>query len=156
VRLRPWIDKHDIFRFSREPLARGVAIGFFCGLIPGPFQVIGALLACAWWRGNVVAAAAATAYTNPLTIVPLYILAFNIGAFFLPGEHSLPPWEAFREAGWIEGLMQWVQALGWPLAVGLPVMGLWFATIAYALVQIAWLSPVLARARRVRNARKSS
>lgn len=154
-RLRPWIDRHDLFRFSREPLARGVAIGFFCGLIPGPFQVIGGLLVCAWLRGNVVAAAAATAYTNPLTIVPLYILAFKIGAFLLPGEYPLPPWEAFQDAGWIDGLAQWVQALGWPLALGLPVMGLWFAALAYALVQIAWLSPVLARVRRARRFRDS-
>ncbi|RZJ11454.1 MAG: DUF2062 domain-containing protein, partial [Haliea sp.] len=49
---RPWLDRHDVLSFTREPLARGVAIGMLCGLIPGPLQVLGSLGMCAWLRGN--------------------------------------------------------------------------------------------------------
>ena len=45
VRIRPWIDKHDLFSFVREPLARGLAFGLFCSLIPGPLQMLGTLAA---------------------------------------------------------------------------------------------------------------
>ena len=78
--MRPWLEQHDVLSFTREPLARGVAIGMLCGLIPGPLQILGSFGLCAWLRGNAIAAALATAYTNPLTIVPLYWLAFQIGA----------------------------------------------------------------------------
>lgn len=150
--LRPWLDQHDVFSFTREPLARGVAIGMLCGLIPGPLQVLGSLVLCAWLRGNVIAAALTTAYTNPLTIVPLYWLVFQIGAFLLPGHRLMPPFVA-PEGGmgaWAVGLGEWMGALGWPLLVGLPVLAGLLATSTYALVQIFFLMPVIRRARRMR------
>lgn len=152
-RYKPWLARRDVLSFARQPLARGVAIGMFCGLIPGPLQVLGTGGLCAALRGNLVAGVVATFYTNPFTIVPLYILAFQIGAFLLPGEHVLPPLANidFSGTAWVSGLMQWVQALGWPLAVGLPVMALWFATTAYCLVQAVWLWPVVRRSGAMRR-----
>ena len=149
--LRPWLDQNDVSSFTRAPLARGVAIGMLCGLIPGPLQVLGSLVLCAWLRGNVIAAGVATFYTNPLTIVPLYWLAFQIGAFVLPGQHSMPPFVAPEGgmADWAVGLGTWMTALGWPLLVGLPVLACLLAANAYALVQVFFLTPVIRRARRM-------
>lgn len=151
-RLRPWLDQHDVFSFNREPLARGVAIGMFCGLIPGPLQILGSIGMCVWLRGNVIAAVLTTAYTNPLTIVPLYWLAFKIGAFLMPGHQVLPPFVAPQGSmfDWMQGLGAWVTALGWPLLIGLPVLAVMLALNAYALIQIFFLTPVIRRARRMR------
>ena len=55
AQFQPWLEQRALFRFQRQPLARGVAAGMFCGLIPGPLQIPGTLLVCAWLRGNVVA-----------------------------------------------------------------------------------------------------
>jgi len=152
-RLRPWLDQHDVFCFTREPLARGVAFGMLCGLIPGPLQILGSLGMCAWLRGNAIAAAVATAYTNPLTIAPLYWLAFQIGAFLLPGHHTMPPFVTPQGGlgAWAVGLGEWMTALGWPLLVGLPVLAIWLSLNAYVLVQIFFLTPVIRRARRMRR-----
>lgn len=151
--LRPWLDRQDIFSFTREPLARGVAIGMLCGLIPGPLQILGSLGLCAWLRGNVIAAAIATAYTNPLTIVPLYWLAFQIGAYLLPGQQTMLPFELPQGdmAQWLGALRAWMGALGWPLLLGLPILASLIAANAYALVQIFFLIPVIRRARRMRR-----
>lgn len=151
--LRPWLDQHDVFSFTREPLARGVAIGMLCGLIPGPLQILGSLGLCAWLRGNAMAAALATLFTNPLTIVPLYWLAFQIGAFLLPGQQTLPPFVAPQGGlgAWAVGLGEWMTALGWPLLLGLPVLAILLAANAYALIQIFFLTPVIRRARRMRR-----
>lgn len=152
--LRPWLDRHDVFSFTREPLARGVAIGMLCGLIPGPLQILGSLALCAWLRGNAIAAALATAYTNPLTIVPLYWLAFHMGAWLLPGVQTMPPFVAPQGglSQWAVGVGEWMTALGWPLLLGLPVLATLLAANAYALVQIFFLTPVIRRARRMRRA----
>lgn len=146
-RAQPWLDRHDVFDFNRRPLALGVAIGMFCGLVPGPLQVPTTFLLCAWLRGNAIAGALATCYTNPLTIVPLYILAFQLGQWVLPGAYALPPLPTMGKgaADWMAGLMDWVQAMGWPLLVGLPLMGAGFAVIAYALMHALWLSPAIKR-----------
>ena len=40
LRLQPWLEQRALFRFQRQPLARGVAAGMFCGLIPGPLLFV--------------------------------------------------------------------------------------------------------------------
>ena len=150
--LRPWLDRHDVFGFTREPLARGVAIGALCGLIPGPLQVLGSLGMCAWLRGNAIAAVLATVYTNPLTIVPLYWVAFQVGTLLLPGPQTMPVFVVPQGdlMQWVLGLGEWMTAMGWPLLLGLPVLALLLAASAYALVQLFFLVPVIRRARRLR------
>lgn len=157
-RALPWLERRELFRFQRQPLARGVAAGLFCGLIPGPLQIPGTLLACAWLRGNFVAGGVATFYTNPLTTVPLYALAFYIGALVMPGTQSLPSWGSVVPGGEfsVQGLAVWIQALGTPLLVGLPTLGLLLATLGYAMVQLLWLAPALQRKRRLARCRSAA
>jgi uncharacterized protein len=150
VQFQPWLERRALFRFQRQPLARGVAAGMFCGLIPGPLQIPGTLLVCAWLRGNIVAGAVATFYTNPLTTVPLYAMAFYLGALVMPGAQTLPAWASVAPDGGfsVQALAAWMQALGTPLLVGLPTLGLLLAALGYAAVQLMWLAPALQRKRR--------
>jgi len=149
---KPWLDRHELFSFTRRPLARGLAIGLLCGLIPGPLQVAFTLVLCSLLRANVVIGVVTTFYTNPLTIVPLYALAFQIGSAVLPGEQRMPAFDAGVAAdGWLRALAEWVSALGWPLVVGLPLMGCWFAMNGYVLFTWWWLRPIVARGRRMRR-----
>ena len=148
--VRTRLECSALFRFQRQPLARGVAAGMFCGLIPGPLQIPGTLLVCAWLRGNIVAGGVATFYTNPLTTVPLYALAFYLGALVMPGEQTLPAWSSVAPAGEfsVQALATWVQALGTPLLVGLPALAAVMAVLGYVAVQLMWLTPALQRKRR--------
>ena len=58
---KPWLDRHELFSFTRRPLARGLAIGLLCGLIPGPLQVAFTLVLCSLlrWAPNADPAVAA-------------------------------------------------------------------------------------------------
>ena len=158
LRMLPWLEQRALFRFQRQPLARGVAVGMFCGLIPGPLQLPGTLLACAWLRGNAVAGGVATFYTNPLTTVPLYALAFYLGALLMPGEQVLPAWGSVAPGGdfSVQAMAAWMQALGMPLLVGLPTLGLLLAVVGYATVQLLWLAPALQRKRRLARCRSEA
>ena len=131
AQFQPWLEQRALFRFQRQPLARGVAAGMFCGLIPGPLQIPGTLLVCAWLRGNVVAGGVATFYTNPLTTVPLYVMAFYLGALVMPGAQTLPAWSSVAPDGefTVQALGTWMQALGTPLLIGLPTLGLLLAVL---------------------------
>ncbi len=157
-RMQPWLERRQLFRFQRQPLARGVAAGAFCGLIPGPLQIPATALVCAWVRGNVVAGGVTTFYTNPLTTVPLYALAFHIGALLLPGDQLLPAWSSVAPGGdfTVQALGAWIQALGMPVLVGLPVLGVLLAALGYLAVQVLWLAPAVQRGRRWRRARAAA
>ena len=72
-----------LWHLNRRSAAGGVAVGLFCGLIPGPLQMLGAAIVCLVARVNLPLAIVTTVYTNPFTIVPLYLLAYKIGSFAL-------------------------------------------------------------------------
>lgn len=152
-KIRPWVDQHDVLSFGRNPLAKGIAFGLLCGLLPlGPIQMAATVLMCVKWRGNALIGALTTLYSNALTIVPLYMLAFQIGRWFIPGDDPMPDMSALTQSqGWMSGFWDWLMALGWPLLLGIPLLGVGLAVAGYVLVQIIWLFPVLLRARRRRK-----
>ena len=59
-----------LWHLNRHSAAGAVAAGMFCGLIPGPLQMIGAAICALIFRVNLPLAMFVTLYTNPFTIVP--------------------------------------------------------------------------------------
>lgn len=131
-----------LWHLNRRSAAGAVAVGLFCGLIPGPFQMLGAALVCLVWRVNLPLALFTTLYTNPFTIVPLYILAFGLGELILgpgPARFTEPPeWHAQSLSAWVLELVGWLQNLGQPLALGLLVLASGLALVGYGLTRLAW------------------
>lgn len=131
----------NLWNLNRDSVASGVAIGLFCGLIPGPLQMLGALLAAVLWRGNLPVALLATFYTNPLTIVPLYFVAVYIGSLLTGTRADMhaPPETDWSHFGlWLHQLFDWGTSLGKPLLIGLPTLGLLLAIVGYFSVQWGW------------------
>ncbi len=139
----PWLKHHNLWHLHRRSVAGGLAIGLFAGLIPGPLQIITGVGLSILFRVNLPVAALATFYTNPLTIVPLYYLAYRLGSlvtFQDAGDH-LPA--TFSMSGhtltsWMPAMFDWMLSLGKPLAVGLPLLALLLAAIGYVVVDSAW------------------
>ena len=100
-----------LWHLNRHSAAGAVAVGMFCGLIPGPFQMLGAALCCVLFRVNLPLALFTTLYTNPFTIVPLYLAAFTIGEWILGGggHFTAPPEWAGSWSG--AGLLEWLEEL---------------------------------------------
>jgi len=119
--------------------AGGVAVGLFCGLIPGPLQMLGAAIVATVLRVNLPLALLCTLYTNPLTIVPLYLVAFGYGEFVLGlvdggtgGRFVSPPeWGHQSLTVWVPQLVDWMGGLGKPLFVGLVLLGSTLAALGY-------------------------
>jgi uncharacterized protein len=131
---RPWLGHPSLWCLNRRSVAGAVAIGLFCGLIPGPVQMLGALLLAIPLRRNIPVALITTLYTNPFTIVPLYLVAFAYGSILLggsPGDAGPVPHE------WGE-LWHWMLGLGKPLVVGVGALALTLAVLGYFTVQLAW------------------
>jgi uncharacterized protein len=131
-----------LWHLNRHSAAGAIAVGLFCGLIPGPFQMLGAAICCLLFRVNLPLALFTTLYTNPLTIVPLYILAFAIGEWILgngSGHFTEPPeWGPASLWSWLEALAHWMAGLGRPLFLGLIVLAFSLSLTGYLLTRIAW------------------
>lgn len=130
-----------LWHLNRHSAAGAVAVGLFCGLIPGPLQMLGAAFGALILRVNLPLALLATLYTNPFTIVPLYLLAYQIGRL-LTDDHSgfiAPPgFSASAFAGWAEAMQAWMLAVSKPLAVGLLTLACALAALGYVATRAAW------------------
>ena len=168
LRANRWVSKFgrllqhpNLWHLNRDSVAGAVAIGLFAGLVPGPLQMLTAALLAVPLRRNLPVALLVTIYTNPFTIVPLYLLAYGYGNLLLGGTGGRPEiapfeWDWMRIGESITGLVDWSLALGKPLALGLPALALTLAVLGYVAVQVGWRLWVLyswrARQRRRRDA----
>lgn len=137
----------NLWHLHRRSVAGGVALGLFCGLIPGPLQMISAAILAMVFRVNLAVAIFTTLYTNPLTIVPLYALAYEYGALILGDRHTVSAARvALPQMGWDNWatvLPHWFLSLGKPFALGLPLLALTLAVIGYIGVRALWYLAVV-------------
>ncbi len=156
--LRGRLHHPNLWHLHRRSVAGGVALGLFCGLIPGPLQMASAALLSMVFRVNLPVAVFTTLYSNPLTIVPLYALAYEYGALLLGYRKALSAEHfALPEMGWdnwASVLPHWFLSLGKPFALGLPMLALSLAAIGYIAVRSLWYAAVIWEWRR-RAARRS-
>lgn len=135
-----WFDRPYYWQLNRERAASAVAVGMFCGLMPGPTQMLSALLVAYVVRTNLPLALLTTLYTNPLTYVPLYYCAYQIGARLMYGQwgHQMPAFPDFSMGHLGVELWQWLICFGKPLLLGMPVLGVILAVVGYILVWNGW------------------
>lgn len=141
LRYLPALADPDLWHLNRRSAARAVAVGLFCGLIPGPLQALAAILVCLVVRANFPVAVVTTFYTNPFTIVPLYVLAYEYGSLFIAGGSAtlrppLPP--SMMLSDYVPALAHWMAALGKPLALGLVLLAVTLAVLGWIVVRVGW------------------
>ena|SRR5688500_134500 len=165
-RFGPWLQHHNLWHLHRRSVAGGVAAGLFAGLVPGsnPVQfVVAALLAIAG-HVNLPIALFVTLYSNPLTVVPLYYVAFKLGQLVMfESGNDLPPLALGLEgkgfSEWLPAALHWLSSVGKPLVIGLPLLAVILAVVGYFAVDYAWQWYVRyewARRRRRRAARNDA
>src|SRR4051812_42775953 len=135
---RPWLGHPNLWHLNRRSVPGAVAIGLFCGLIPGPVQMLGSLLMAIPLRKNVPLAMAMTLYTNPLTIVPLYIVAYAFGALLMGDSTSISDVQPLPWSWSLTELWRWVESLGKPLGIGLVALAVTLAVVGYFVTELAW------------------
>ncbi|MGQ0578535.1 MAG: DUF2062 domain-containing protein [Betaproteobacteria bacterium] len=156
----PGLRHPNLWHLNRKSVAGGAAVGLFCGLVPGPLQMLSAALLAILFRVNLPVAAILTWYTNPFTIVPLYYAAYKLGLFVTGGNGQVLPGGDLDLFGlpiveWMPTLYNWLATMGKPFFVGLFLLALILAVAGYLLVIAAWRVHVMLawkkRRRRVRS-----
>ena len=138
-----WLNHPNLWALNRDSVAGGFAIGLAAGLVPGPLQMLTAALFVIPLKKNFPVALVTTLYTNPLTIGPLYVLAYGYGRLLLGTNNNASAIEPFvwNWSDWFgsaEALAHWTLSLGKPLGVGLIALSLTLAALGYVVVQVGW------------------
>jgi len=131
------------FSTTRRGVGGGLWIGLFVGLLPIPGQTIVAVLSALLLRVNLPVAAITIWISNPITFVPIFYLAYRIGAALLdiPVE-SIP---AEPSVDWVttELAQRWR-----PLMLGSLIMAVSVASTVYLLFSVVWHISTVSRYRR--------
>jgi uncharacterized protein (DUF2062 family) len=156
--LKPWLGHPRLWHMHRGSVSLGLAIGAVTGLIPGPVQILLAVIIAIPLRANVLAAAAGTFVTNPLTFIPLYMLAFSMGTL-ITGEKLARLAPPDLNISWTEpwmlvpAMFNWFVSLGPTLLVGLAMLGVLLVVLIYFGTRVIWRI-VVTRMWRTRHLRK--
>ena len=140
------LQHHNLWHLHRRSVAGGVAVGLFAGLIPGsnPVQFFFAALFAVMFKVNLPVAVATTLYSNPFTIVPIYIAALALGELVIGNgaKGNLPQNELHLMdksiSEWGPTLIDWMVSQGKPLLVGLLLLALLLSFIGYFVVRGGW------------------
>jgi len=139
----PLLHHHNLWHLNRRSVAGGVAVGAFTGLIPGPVQMLLAAVFAIVFRVNLPVAVFTTLYTNPFTTVPLYLLAYEIGALlYHPAGTPAPAFNFdWQRQSWLDlfpALFHWAVSLGPTFIVGVLVLASLLSVTSYFVVRGLW------------------
>ena len=109
-------------------------------MMPMPTQFLFTFMCAYLIRVNLPVALFSTLYTNPLTLIPLYVLAYELGFRLLHGSerHAELVMSQFGSEQFWHDFGRWFNAFGTPLALGILVIGSTLAVIGYFAVQLFW------------------
>ena len=122
-----------LWHLNRRSIAFGLALGLFVGFMPILGQMFVAAALAIMARVNLPIAVMAVWITNPITMGPIYFIAYQIGAAMLTlpvGEHAFTmSWEWFTHE---------FVAIWQPLLLGSFILGTAAAILGILFVRICW------------------
>ncbi len=141
----------NLWHLNRHSVSVGVAIGLFVAFLPVPGQVFIAPAIAILMRANLPIAFAMIFITNPLTIAPVFLLAYKLGQLIL----DTPPINFQFVLSW-----QWLSSefsrIWQPLLLGSMIMSISASSIGYTVMNSLWRFAVRKRWKERRKRRKTS
>lgn len=155
--LGPLLEREWLWRLNPRTVASGAALGVFFGLIipvgQMPLAAAGAILL----RAHLPAAALGTLVSNPITVGPIYWLAYHTGAAILAPASADQGLSNVAAAGGAETSgppRNWLDHLAnvrEPLMLGLALFAVSGSLLAYFAIRLAWRLSVRWQRRRRRR-----
>ena len=126
---------HDanLWHLNRRSVAGGVAVGIFFCYIPIPVQMLQAAITAVIFRVNLPIAVSAVWVTNPLTIPPMFYLAYTVGGFILG-----VPAQSFHFEFSLDWIFLELGARWRPFLLGCLIMATVSSIAAYFATHLLW------------------
>lgn len=139
---------HDenLWHLNRRSVSTAAFVGVFVAFVPVPLQMLIAAAAAVLLRCNLTLSVALVWITNPITMPPIYYLAYRIGARLM-GERI--------DTGRFEFTWSWMLDHLQPFLLGCFLSGLVLGLLAFVATRILWNLVVLSRWRDRRRRRQA-
>lgn len=139
---------HDpaLWTSHRRSVLRGLAIGIFVGFLPLPLHMAIAAAAAVAMRVNVIAAVLSTWVSNPVTVTPVFVAAYYLGAWVL----GIPAGPFAIEISW-EWFTHSLAQVWRPLWTGSLIMAVIASGTTYLVMDAVWRVSLIYRFRRRRR-----
>jgi uncharacterized protein (DUF2062 family) len=138
--LGSWVHDPNIWHLTRHSVARAAFIGLFMAFMPLPLQMVFAALLAIAFRVNMAIAVCLVWVTNPLTIGPIFYIAYKVGAAVMGTEYI--PFEFELSGEWIRnGLIHIWQ----PFLLGCLLCGLFSGLLGMSFINWAWRQHTIRR-----------
>lgn len=150
--LGEWVYASNLWHLNRYSASMAMFVGLFVAFIPIPGQVIVAAVLAVLMRCNLPLSVSLVFVTNPVTMPPIFYMAYKLGALII----DVPVTEVVLEVGfhWLTDSLAYVWK---PFLLGCLLCGLFFGSLGYFVMSLLWRWNVVRqwRARkRIREARK--
>jgi uncharacterized protein (DUF2062 family) len=142
-------DSH-LWSLNRHSITAAFGLGIAVSFIPLPVHLPLVVAMCLWWRLNVAVGIAGCYIVNPFTMVPIYYMAYRIGAWLL--RYRTHHFEFQLTWNWLE------HGLGpaWrPFLFGCLVCSITFGLLGRYALEIGWRMATLHRYRLRRERRRA-
>lgn len=151
--VRPWLDHGYLWHPSRHNVPGALAAGVFAAMLPPPLQTVSAVVLALRFRLHLPAALLGTLLSNPFTILPLYWLAYEIGALLL--GRPLLQFEVLRQTALHDFSALW-NLLGWPWLLGLLVLTALLCALVACGTRLIWVWAIRRHWRQRQDRKRSS
>lgn len=133
---------HDanIWHLNRRSVSGGVAVGLFFCYVPIPMQMVQAAIAAIVFRVNLPIAVSSVWVTNPLTIPPMFYLAYLVGGFILGTEP-----QSFQFEFSLDWLFMELGASWRPFLLGCFVLASLSSVIGFFTTRLLWRMHLIQR-----------
>ncbi len=146
------VHDRNLWHMNRRSVANACAVGLFIAFIPLPFQMVLAAGLAIILRCNLPISVALVWVTNPITMPPLFFLAYKAGAW-LTNVHL----ESFEFELSLNWLFTELRERWRPFLVGCLFLGTLSGLTGYTAVRIIWFVYVISfwKRRRLHRSRRS-
>lgn len=150
--LGDWVYASNLWHLNRYSASMAMFVGLFVAFIPIPGQTLVAAALAVLMRCNLPLSVSLVFVTNPVTMPPIFYLAYQLGALII----DVPVKEVVLEVGF-HWLTNGLANVWKPFLLGCLLCGLFFGSLGYFMMSLLWRWNVVRqwRARkRTREARK--
>ena len=131
--LGDWIYEPNLWHLNRYSASMAFFVGLFVAFIPIPGQMPVAALVALLVRCNLPLAVGLVWLTNPVTMPPLFYMAYRVGALIL----DVPAGQMAFELSF-DWLGSQLAHIWQPFLLGCLVCGLFFGSLGYFVISLLW------------------